>query len=149
MQYFFQIYFICLFCEIVQVNYGILQEHTSGESSTLSYTEPRGKCTAENCTCAHISKWSGIECKDREYLPRLPELRFNNSTYLTEKNFLGLSIYSIILRNPDITIAENFLEGILRLKEFLVVQSSIKVTYLFILKVFKMYLLLRDFFYSL
>lgn len=40
MQYFFQFYFVFVFCEIVQVKYGILQEHATGETVTSSYIEP-------------------------------------------------------------------------------------------------------------
>lgn len=133
LQYNFQNYFIFLLYVIIQEKIGISHEYAAEESATSSNIEPRRKCTSEYCTCAEIPRWDGVDCEPVDWTS-FPRLNFRRFRYLPERMFLGLRIHEINLFDPDGTVAENFLEGILGLEKFAVHQSSIQVICLFILK---------------
>lgn len=134
MQYYFQIYFIFLICEIVYVNCGNPKGHAAGDAGPSSDIAFTGKCKAKYCKCKEIPKWKGVRCKDDDYFSGYPQLHFSSFNYLPARMFRGFSIYSVTLRDPSVTVAENFLEGILRLDRFIVEQSNIKVIHLLISK---------------
>lgn len=127
-QLFFQMHIIFLFCVIIRVNDAIVQEHAAGEATALSDIRPRRNCTAEYCTCSEIPQWNNVECKI-DFWSDQAALHFSSSEYLPRRMFQGLSIYSVTLNDPNITVAENFLAGMLRLRQFIAEKSSIKVVY--------------------
>lgn len=144
LQCYVHIYFILVLCAFIQVNCGILHENGTTEAEMVSSIEPRGKCGAEFCTCADISVWNGVVCEHVDS-SSFPLLGFWHFKYLPDRMLEGLRINAVYLWNPDITVAENFLEGIFGLDRFIVIQSSIKVIYLLILKVVENFSLLQEF----
>lgn len=133
-QCYFQIYFIFALCVFIQANSGILREPGTTDAEIVSSIKHRRKCTADYCTCADISLWDGVVC-EHVGSSSFPLLGFWHLKYLPEKMFEELRISAVYLWNSDIVVAENVFEGILGLDRFLVIQSSIKVIYLLILKV--------------
>lgn len=123
LQYVLQNYFCILLYIIIQVNYVILSESATGKATTLSDIGHRSKCTNENCTCVDVPQWYGVQCRQSSF----PELILTRVKYLPERMFVGLRIFAVWLMDPDVTVADNVLEGILGLDAFLVQQSRIKV----------------------
>lgn len=113
LHYFFQVYFIFVLFSLIQVNYRV-------------GTARIGNCTEENCTCANIPKWNEVSCFHVNE-SSFPVLHFKRVKYLPERMFVGLRLHDIGLLDPDATVADNVLEGILGLDRFLVIRSSIQV----------------------
>lgn len=127
LQYHYHINSIFLIYVIIQVNHCISNEHGAEEAATLSLIEPKNKCSSDYCTCAEMPQWDGIDCEPVDWTS-FPRLNFRRFKYLPVRIFRGLRIHEINLFDPDGTVAENFLEGILGLEKFTVHQSSIKVS---------------------
>lgn len=131
--YVFQNYLFFLLHVVIQVNYGILTESEAGKTATFSSIEHRSKCTVEKCTCADVPQWNEVTCDhDKSSFPSLHIISF----HLPERMFVGLRVYHVWLWNPDTTVADNVLEGILGLEAFLVNRSSIQVIYIISLKIY-------------
>lgn len=126
--YFAQMYFFLMFCVIIQINYGISQEHVLEGTVPLMDIASREKCTNRYCTCAEIPQYNGVDC-EVDYWSGFPLLYFKNFSYLPGRMFQRLRIHSVYLWDPDSTVAENVLEGIIGLRKFLVERSRIQVTY--------------------
>lgn len=113
------------------------------EGASFSGIEPARKCSVKYCTCAEIPLWNDIDCEDyNKRCFKRPVLSCNSSNYLPERMLLGLCIYSLTLRNPSVTVAENILEGMICLDKFIVYQSGIQVIILHIFKVLEIFLVL-------
>lgn len=122
-------------CVITQVNCGFVRANVSTESETLSEDAPAEKCKFLFCSCADIRNLSGVYCEGSGD-NFIFKLTFTDSMHLPEGVLEGLSVRFLHLENPEITVTENFLQGMIYLYLFSVEKSSIEVICLHILQLF-------------
>lgn len=117
-----------------------IQENRTTEK-TFSLDHVRGEKCELFCSCADFRKLDNVYCLSYKELRSSLEygdyddydifmLSFSDSKSnynLTKKMLLGLKIRKLSLGDPDITVAENFLDGVTGLYELDVGQSGIEV----------------------
>lgn len=145
----FQINLIFGLCIIAEVNYVISQE--IGTTNKVYFKAE--KCVNNNC-CEDFRKLpANVVCKkatDINYIyfpndfPRLEntyDIEFTDTKLLAGSIFQEKHVRAIVLDDPDVTVDNNVLEGIVALDDFIAKRSSIKVIIIKLLELlfFKVY----------
>lgn len=130
-QYCFNINFIFVLFVITEINSGFARSNVSTESETISNIATTKTCKFMFCSCADFLKLSGVLCEGSAY-NYISKLTFVDYKNLTKGVLQGFHVALLKLMDPEITVAENFLEGIISLDRIFVEQSSIQVIYLLI-----------------
>ena len=117
LQNFFQICLFSMLYVIINFKYGVSQE-----SSTAKLF--RDFCEEKSDYFRNLGDYI---CENG--LKYIEKLTFNDIKYLPASAFQGLSIHFLALDDPGVTVDEEIFDGIVKLKEFFVKRSSIKVNY--------------------
>ena len=125
-------YLIFLIYIMIRVNRGASQEESvrgREMSSNNSVCGEEGGLLS--IPCPYFENVDGVDCLtnraglDSEY--NISVVCFHKYKHVPAGMLKGYSIKKIIVTDPDTTVAENFLEGVLDLQEFRVEESSIEV----------------------
>lgn len=159
--------FIFIFCFILQFKYGILQENgatdqwdilpnisqvnLSTEEEVAFKIPANQKCEPRLRICDNFQYFGHVVCKKMyKALPNISthffdlketlSLTFTDTTFLPARSFFGICIQDLTLNDPDAIVDENVFEGTIRLVKYNVERSSIKVIYLLILRLLKLFI---------
>lgn len=145
-QNFLNIYFIFVFCIIIELNCRIEREIGATEIGPLADFISEEKCDSNLtlCCCDDVRNLmdegdccSVLSCLDSE---KYIELEVYKSAFLPARILPGFHIAMIALHHPNVNVDENIFEEISSIEEFNVHQSNIQVIYLFSLKFLKFFI---------
>lgn len=144
-----QMNFIFMFCLILQLKCGVLQENGSIMLPNISHeklssklvdafiTSENEKCEPRPRTCYILQYLGHVICKKKyKLIPNISTgfelkesytLTFTDTKYLPARAFFGICIHHLTLNDPDAVVDENVFEGTVRLVKYDVMRSSIKV----------------------
>lgn len=157
LQHYCQMNFIFIFCLIIQFKYGILhvnvandesnnssnisQENLSKEEEDVYKTPANQKCEPSLRICDNFQYFGHVVCKKKYIvLPNISRdlfdfretlsLSITDIKFLPARAFYGICIQDLTLDDPDAIVDENVFQGTVRLVEYNVKHSSIKVIHL-------------------
>lgn len=117
---------------------GTSQENRTAEVVDAANMLPKIKFESLARSCCDLQKLGGV-CKNENEtiiepdpissVKEIYELTFNDTKYLPARVLSGFSVHFLILDDPDVIVDKDLLDGIVKLEEFIVRQSSIKVIY--------------------
>lgn len=143
LQFYSGIYFIFVFCIIIQVHCSNERENGTTEIGPLAVIIPEGMCDSNVtlCSCHDWRKFMDdgnccmtLACDDAEKFINIGVFK---PKYLPARILPGFRIASMRLGHPELNVDENIFEEISYIGEFKVYESGIQVIYLFSLKLLK------------
>ena len=127
-RYSFEICLIFLTYLITHESCSVLEKYEESSQKHLFDTVFREKREYVS-SCDYFNKMNGITCSSG-FLEYDIDLLFYNYTYVPAGMLTGYNISRLIFESFNLTVAEDFLEGVCYLSSFRVKRSSIEVKYL-------------------
>ena len=117
-RYFFKVYLFFFICTMFQEYNGVSRKCGKKSITDVSSNET---------DCDRFNELNGVECEKGFHNYHIQKLSFKKGIFIFPGMLTDCDISSIYLENRNISVAENFLEGVQKLLYFMVKESSIEV----------------------